>query len=72
MIEKHYHINIFWSEEDQCYIADIPYLEYCSAHGITPEEALHEAIIARDTWLQVAEEEEKTIPEPKYRPVKYV
>jgi predicted RNase H-like HicB family nuclease len=71
MQARHYHINIFWSDEDDCYIADIPDLEYCSAHGITPEAALHEALIAMDAWLQVAEEEGKNIPEPKYRPVIY-
>ena len=37
---KDYHINVFWSEEDGAYIADIPDLEYCSAHGPTPEAAL--------------------------------
>ncbi|MES0490628.1 MAG: type II toxin-antitoxin system HicB family antitoxin [Leptospirales bacterium] len=71
MNTRHYHINIFWSEEDNSYIADIPDLEYCSAHGKTPETALHEALIAMDAWLQVAEEEGRTIPEPRYRPVIY-
>ncbi|MCC5651213.1 hypothetical protein [Nostoc sp. FACHB-888] len=41
---KHYHINIFYSEEDDSYIANIPDLKYCSAFGSTEEEALHEAI----------------------------
>ena len=40
---KDYHINIFFSEEDDCYIADIPDLAMCSACGKTPEEALREA-----------------------------
>ena len=35
-----YHINVFWSDEDGCYVADIPDLSYCSAFGDTPEEAL--------------------------------
>jgi predicted RNase H-like HicB family nuclease len=34
-----YHINVFWSDEDSCWIADVPDLRYCSAHGDTPEEA---------------------------------
>lgn len=38
---NHY-INIFYSEEDQGYIADIPDLKYCCAYGETPEEALQE------------------------------
>jgi predicted RNase H-like HicB family nuclease len=43
-----YHINIFFSDEDGGYIADIPDLEACSAFGKTPEEALHEASVIRD------------------------
>ena len=42
---KDYHINIFYSEEDDAYIADIPDLKYCSAHGTTPEEALAEVLL---------------------------
>lgn len=68
---KDYHINIFYSEEDGVYIADIPDLKYCSAHGDTPQEALAEVLVARETWLQVAREEGLPIPEPKYRPVIY-
>jgi predicted RNase H-like HicB family nuclease len=66
-----YHINVFWSDEDACYIADIPDLKYCSAHGTTPQEALGEVLIARDLWLEVAAEEGKPIPPPRYRPVIY-
>ncbi len=39
---KDYHINIFYSEEDEGYIADIPDLKFCSAFGETPEETLKE------------------------------
>ena len=63
-----YHINVFWSDEDNCYIADIPDLEYCSAHGETPEEALHEVLVAKRAWLAVAEERGESIPKPRYRP----
>jgi predicted RNase H-like HicB family nuclease len=38
--EPHYHINVFWSDEDDCWIADVPDLRYCSAHGGTPAEAV--------------------------------
>ncbi len=44
---KDYHINIFYSEEDEGYIADIPDLKFCSAFGGTPEEALKELQIAK-------------------------
>jgi len=68
---KDYHINIFYSEEDEGYIADIPDLEACSAFGATPEEALREVEIAKAAWLEAARAESKPIPEPKYRPVIY-
>ncbi|MEP7286571.1 MAG: type II toxin-antitoxin system HicB family antitoxin [Chloroflexota bacterium] len=68
---KDYHINIFYSEEDEGYIADIPDLNACSAFGATPEEALKQVQIAKALWLQVARSEGKLIPEPKYRPVIY-
>jgi len=68
---KDYHINIFYSEKDEAYIADIPDLKYCSAHGETPEEALHEVLIAKTAWLDVAHEEGIPIPEPKFRPAIY-
>jgi predicted RNase H-like HicB family nuclease len=68
---KDYHINIFYSEEDEAYIADIPDLKYCSAVGETPQQALHEVILAKTAWLEVAKAENKTIPKPRYRPVIY-
>lgn len=68
---KDYHINIFFSEEDGGYIADIPDLEACSAFGGTPEEALRQVEIAKDAWLKAARAEGKTIPEPKYKPAIY-
>lgn len=68
---KDYHINIFWSDEDDGYIADIPDLEACSAFGETPEEALAEVEKAKAVWLIVAQERGKPIPEPRYRPVIY-
>lgn len=68
---RDYHINIFYSEEDGGYIADIPDLRFCSAFGDTPEEALAEVQQAKHAWLAVAEESGKPIPEPHYRPVIY-
>jgi predicted RNase H-like HicB family nuclease len=66
-----YHINIFWSDEDQAYIADIPDLKYCSAFGDTPQDALREVEIARDLWLETARESGKPVPEPRYKPPIY-
>lgn len=66
-----YHINIFYSDDDGGYIADIPDLEACSAFGATPEEALREVQIAKQAWLEAARAEGKAIPPPRYRPAIY-
>jgi predicted RNase H-like HicB family nuclease len=68
---KDFHINIFYSDDDEGYIADIPDLKACSAFGVTPEEALHELKIAKAAWLEAAREAGKPIPSPRYRPVIY-
>jgi len=68
---KDYHINIFYSDEDGEYIADIPDLKYCSASGATPEEALREVLQAKTLWLEAAQERGIAIPKPRYRPVIY-
>jgi len=68
---KDYHINIFYSDEDGGYIADIPDLKACSAFGATPEEALNEVEVAKAAWLEAARQSGKPIPQPKYRPVIY-
>ncbi len=68
---KDYHINIFYSEEDGGFIADIPDLDACSAFGTTPEEALKEVERAKAAWIEAAKEAGKPIPPPRYRPVIY-
>ena len=68
---KDYHINIFYSEDDEGYIADIPDLEMCSAFGETPAEALAEVETAKKLWLDAARAEKKPIPPPRYRPAIY-
>jgi predicted RNase H-like HicB family nuclease len=64
---KDYHVNIFYSDDDGGYIADVPDLEGCSAFGSTPEEALHEVTIAKAEWLEAS----KNPPPPRYRPAIY-
>ncbi|MEO6667201.1 MAG: type II toxin-antitoxin system HicB family antitoxin [Nitrospiria bacterium] len=66
-----HHINIFYSDEDGGYIADIPDLDSCSAFGRTPEEALAEVERAKAAWIEAARQAGKPIPEPRYRPVIY-
>ena len=51
---KDYLINVFYSEKDKCYVADIPDLKYCSALGATPERAVREVSRAKKAWLATA------------------
>jgi predicted RNase H-like HicB family nuclease len=66
-----HHINIFYSEEDGCYVADLPDFRTCSAFGDTPEEALAELLIAKGGWIETMQELGRPIPEPRYRPAIY-
>ena len=68
---KDYHISVFYSDEDEGYIADIPDLKHCSAFGKTPEEALQEVLKAKAAWLEVARANGKPIPIPHFRPLIY-
>jgi len=68
---RDYHINIFYSEEDQGYIADIPDLASCSAFGSTPTEALNEVLSAKTSWLESAKAHGKPIPVPEFKPIIY-
>ena len=68
---KDYHVNIFYSEEDGGYIADIPDLEACSAFGATRAEALAEVEQAKAAWLEAAQAENKPVPAPQNRPLIY-
>ena len=66
-----YHINIFHSEEDAGWNADIPDLPGCSAFGESPERALHEVLIANRLWIDSAKADGVEIPKPKFRPAIY-
>ncbi|MBN1154310.1 type II toxin-antitoxin system HicB family antitoxin [candidate division KSB1 bacterium] len=68
---RDYHINVFYSEEDEGYIADIPDLIHCSSFGSTPEEALQEVLKAKKAWIDAAHANGKAIPAPNYRPAIY-
>jgi predicted RNase H-like HicB family nuclease len=69
--EPRYHINVFWSDEDNCWIADVPDLRPCSAHGNSPEEATAHVQDAIEGWLAVARDRGFPIPKAKYRPAIY-
>lgn len=62
-----YEINIFWSAEDQLFIAEMPELKGCIAHGTSPEVALSNAREAAQHWLETAKEFGRKIPKPKGR-----
>lgn len=66
-----YHINIFFSDEDRGYVADIPDLQSCSAFGASPEEALAEVQIAKVAWIDATKAAGKPVPQPMYRPAIY-
>lgn len=71
MMTHRYHINLFWSQPDSCWIADVPDLPGCSAHGDTVEAAASEAQVAIVLWLESAHEHGDLIPTPRYRPAIY-
>jgi len=62
-----YAIEIFYSEEDEGYIAIVPELPGCSAFGNTEEKALEEVKIAMSLWLETAKEIGREIPIPQKR-----
>jgi len=60
-----YEIIIYWSNEDQVFIADVPELPGCMAHGNTQEQALANAHQAMQLWIDTAKEFGNPVPEPK-------
>ncbi len=62
---SHYEIIIYWSNEDQAFLAEVPELPGCMAHGNSYEEALRNARDAMVFWLDVAHEQGEPIPAPK-------
>jgi predicted RNase H-like HicB family nuclease len=60
-----YKIEIFYSKDDEGYIATVPELPGCSAFGETEEDALREIKIAQELWLETAVSEGREVPEPK-------
>ena len=62
-----YEVIIYWSEEDRAFIAEVPELPGCAAHGSTQEAALANVQEAIHLWLDTAKEYGDPIPEPKGR-----
>ena len=59
-----YPIEVFWSEEDAAWIADVPDLPFCTAHGPTPHEAVAEVEVAVEAWLEAARSTGRPVPDP--------
>jgi predicted RNase H-like HicB family nuclease len=62
-----YEVIIYWSDEDEAFIAEVPELPGCAAHGATQEDALSNANEAIRLWIDTAKEFGDPVPEPKGR-----
>ena len=71
MNDYRYEIIIYWSKEDEAFIAEVPELPGCMAHGNTYEEALKNIKDAIVLWLDTAKEFKDTIPKPKEEKLMY-
>ena len=63
----HYEIILYWSEEGQAFIAEVPELPGCAADGATYQEALQNVEIIMQEWIETAQELKRQIPEPRQR-----
>lgn len=66
-MESKYEIIIFWSEEDNAYVAEVPELAGCMADGQTYREALDNAEVIIREWIETAKELGRPIPSPRGR-----
>ena len=64
-----YPINVFWSDEDEAWVADVPDLDFCSAVGDTPHEAVSDVEVAIEVWLEAARSSGRPIPSPSVHAV---
>ena len=62
-----YEVIIYWSDEDESFIAEVPELAGCMADGATQQEALANAEVVIQEWIETAQELGREIPEPKGR-----
>ncbi len=62
-----YEVIIFWSDEDEVFVADVPELPSCMADGATYQEALANVEVIIQEWIETAKELGRPIPEPKGR-----
>lgn len=69
MHDYRYEITIYWSEEDQAFVAEVPQLPGCKADGATHAEALTNAEVVVGEWIETARELGRQIPQPRPRHV---
>jgi predicted RNase H-like HicB family nuclease len=62
-----YETIIYWSEEDQAFIAEVPELAGCAADGATPADALAAVHVVAHEWIDTARELGRNVPEPRGR-----
>ena len=62
-----YRIEVYRNAEDETWIANVPDLTYCTAHGPTPHEAVAEIEVAMEAWLEAARSDGRPVPEPSSR-----
>ena len=62
-----YEVIIYWSDEDDAFVAEVPELAGCMADGATYQEALANAEVVIQEWLETAQGLGRAIPEPKGR-----
>ncbi len=62
-----YELIIYWSEIDQAFIVEVPELAGCAADGETYQEAVQNAEVVIQEWIETAQELGRPIPEPKGR-----
>ena len=62
-----YEVIIYWSDDDQGFIAEVPELPGCAADGTTPEQALAKVQVVASKWIETARELGRPVPEPRGR-----
>jgi predicted RNase H-like HicB family nuclease len=67
MTEPRYEVILYWSSEDEAFVAEVPELPGCAADGATYEEALTNVQVIIEEWIQTAQELGRSIPEPRGR-----
>ena len=65
-----YPIEVFWSDEDQIWIANIPDLPHSTGHGTTPQAAVEEVEVAVEAWMDAARTDGRQVPVPSPRTIR--